>query len=90
MWWQCNGASLCVAPQDCLTNESYSRCRHLMELNEVKMDNIIKFPVCHFCKKKPNEVFLLITGDDGIAICDECVELCQTIINIKLNEKKGN
>ena len=35
--------------------------------------------VCSFCKKRQEEVDKLIAGP-GVYICNECVELCQTII----------
>ena len=35
---------------------------------------------CSFCNKAQNEVATLIAGP-GVYICDECVELCQSIIS---------
>lgn len=48
----------------------------------MKKDDIEK---CSFCGKNPYEVKQLISGN-GIAICDECVKLCNDII--KDNEEK--
>ncbi len=35
---------------------------------------------CSFCSKSQGEVDRLITGPNGVAICDECVALCAEII----------
>ncbi len=45
--------------------------------NYKKDDN----PRCSFCLKDRKSVNKLISGPNGVYICDECVELCQTIIN---------
>ena len=37
-------------------------------------------PCCSFCGKTQNEVKKLIAGPMGVYICDECVELCQEIL----------
>ena len=42
--------------------------------------------VCSFCTKSEEEVKQLIFGPDGLAICDECVDLCNEIINNQFNE----
>jgi len=36
--------------------------------------------VCSFCNRTQEEVHRLIAGPDEIHICDECVELCQEIL----------
>ncbi|HRE49424.1 MAG TPA: ATP-dependent Clp protease ATP-binding subunit ClpX [Aggregatilineales bacterium] len=36
---------------------------------------------CSFCRRPRAEVSHLIAGPDGIFICDECVELCQRILD---------
>ena len=36
---------------------------------------------CSFCGKSQNEVRKLIAGPDNIYICDECVDLCEELIN---------
>ena len=36
-------------------------------------------PSCSFCHKKQNQVTKLIEGD-GVYICNECVELCMSIL----------
>lgn len=41
--------------------------------------------VCSFCGKNKEEVVKIITGPDGVAICNECVELCNEMF-----EKGGN
>lgn len=35
---------------------------------------------CSFCGKAPEQVRRLICGPNGVAICDECVSLCNEII----------
>ena len=42
------------------------------------MTNAIKH-VCSFCGKKKEEVKKLIVSDD-VAICNECVEFCETLL----------
>jgi ATP-dependent Clp protease ATP-binding subunit ClpX len=36
--------------------------------------------VCSFCKRSQEEVNRLIAGPDHVFICDECVDLCQDIL----------
>jgi len=36
--------------------------------------------VCSFCRRGQDEVHRLISGPDGVYICDECVYLCQEIL----------
>ncbi len=36
---------------------------------------------CSFCGKKNAEVERMIAGPDGVAICNECVDLCNEIID---------
>jgi len=36
--------------------------------------------VCSFCKRSQDEVNRLIAGPDHVFICDECVDLCQDIL----------
>jgi ATP-dependent protease Clp ATPase subunit len=35
---------------------------------------------CSWCWKEPSEVAVLLEGFGGVAICDECVELCMEVI----------
>ncbi len=35
---------------------------------------------CSFCGKEKSKTKKLITGPDGVAICDECVELCRDMM----------
>ena len=52
-------------------------------------DNSKEKPVrCSFCNKAQNEVATLIAGP-GVYICDECVELCQSIISEEPNARKS-
>jgi len=36
---------------------------------------------CSFCNKTQDEVRKLIAGPSGVYICDECVEICEDILN---------
>lgn len=36
--------------------------------------------VCSFCKKSPRDVGPLVEGPDDVYICEECAELCQSIV----------
>ena len=42
---------------------------------------------CSFCGKSQDEVEKLIAGPGGVFICDECVDLCNDIINDELMRK---
>ena len=35
---------------------------------------------CSFCKRKEEDVARLIAGQPGVAICDECVDLCHEML----------
>ena len=35
---------------------------------------------CSFCSKQQDQVERLIAGPNGVYICDQCVDLCQKII----------
>jgi len=52
--------------------------------NDEKRNNFLK---CSFCGKSQKQVKKLIAGP-GIYICDECVELCNEIIDEELKEEK--
>jgi diadenosine tetraphosphate (Ap4A) HIT family hydrolase len=41
---------------------------------------------CSFCGKSQEQVHRLIAGPGGVYICDECIELCQEIINEEVLE----
>ena len=36
--------------------------------------------VCNFCSKNQDEVFKIVLGDNGSAICDQCVVACVEIL----------
>jgi ATP-dependent Clp protease ATP-binding subunit ClpX len=36
---------------------------------------------CSFCRRPQNEVRRLISGPEGVFICDECVDLCREILD---------
>ena len=42
-----------------------------------RMDEIIR---CSFCNKPQSQVRKLISGPNGVYICDECVDVCAEII----------
>jgi len=41
---------------------------------------------CSFCNKAAAEVKKMITGPKGVAICDECVEVCQQVVAGKFDD----
>ncbi|HPG91873.1 MAG TPA: ATP-dependent Clp protease ATP-binding subunit ClpX [Clostridia bacterium] len=43
--------------------------------------------ICSFCGKPEDKVNVLLTGPNGIYICDECVEICQSLLVRKKDEK---
>lgn len=49
------------------------------------MTNRTLEPSCSFCEKAQSQVSQLVTGPNGINICNECVELCSTMI---MNEEQ--
>lgn len=51
-------------------------------------DNKEKQVRCSFCNKAQNDVVTLIAGP-GVYICNECVELCESIISEEPNARKG-
>lgn len=55
-----------------------------MTQNDEKRNDFLK---CSFCGKSQKQVKKLIAGP-GIYICDECVELCNEIIDEELKEEK--
>ena len=48
-------------------------------------DNEIR---CSFCNKSQNQVKKLIAGPAGVYICDECVEICEDILEEELEEEE--
>ncbi len=43
---------------------------------------------CSFCNKSQNQVKKLIAGPAGVYICDECVEICEDILEEELEEEE--
>ena len=43
---------------------------------------------CSFCGKPKEETRRLISGPDGVCICDECIEICQSMIDEWQDEKE--
>ena len=41
---------------------------------------------CSFCNKTQNQVRKLIAGPSGVYICDECIDICQDILEEELEE----
>jgi len=52
--------------------------------NENKKSDFLK---CSFCGKSQNQVRKLIAGP-GVYVCDECIDLCNEIIDEELKEEK--
>jgi ATP-dependent Clp protease ATP-binding subunit ClpX len=44
---------------------------------------------CTFCEKSKGQVQSLIAGPPGIYICDECIDLCNTILDEEMTPRKG-
>ena len=43
---------------------------------------------CSFCGKPKEETRRLISGPDGVCICDECIEICQSMMDEWQEEKE--
>ena len=43
---------------------------------------------CSFCGKPKEETRRLISGPDGVCICDECVEICKSMVDEWENDKE--
>lgn len=41
-----------------------------------------KEQICSFCKKPETEVGQMVSAPDGICICNECIKMCNDIINL--------
>ncbi len=44
---------------------------------------------CSFCGKEKEETRRLITGPDGACICDECIEICKSMLDEWQEEKEA-
>ena len=44
---------------------------------------------CSFCNKSEDQVRKLIAGPDGVYICDECIEICDEILEEELEDDFG-
>lgn len=45
---------------------------------------------CSFCGKSESSVKKLIAANDGICICNECVDLCYEILYKDSNKNRNN
>ena len=52
-----------------------------------RMDEIIR---CSFCNKPQSQVRKLISGPNGVYICDECVDVCSEIIEEEFDYEDKN
>ncbi len=52
-----------------------------------RMDEIIR---CSFCNKPQSQVRKLISGPNGVYICDECVDVCAEIIEEEFDYEDEN
>ena len=48
-----------------------------------KKDNYVR---CSFCGKSEPEVKKIIAGTNGVCICDECISVCNDIIEEEIYE----
>ncbi|MCM1393459.1 MAG: ATP-dependent Clp protease ATP-binding subunit ClpX, partial [[Eubacterium] siraeum] len=53
-------------------------------------DKYQKEQICSFCHRPEHEVKQIVSGPDGITICNDCVERCIDIMNIKENKVSGD
>ncbi len=44
---------------------------------------------CSFCAKSQREVTLLIAGPKDVFICDECTEVCNSIVYENLRKRRA-
>lgn len=45
--------------------------------------------LCDFCGKNQNDTETIVAGPDGVAICDECIDLSMEILTERRREKNG-
>ena len=64
-------------------NEIFLRCILYLEYlsNGVLEIMANKNQQCSFCGKAKEEARRLISGPDGVCICDECVEICKSMVD---------
>jgi len=86
-------AKLCFAihaPKGALHEiENFNACKLCLQVIEIKefyMSNNKQH--CSFCGKPKEETRRLITGPDGACICDECVEICKSMVDEWEDEKQ--
>lgn len=46
--------------------------------------------ICSFCGRPEDKVSVLLTGPGGIYICDECVQICQSLLEKKRGDRTGD
>ena len=44
---------------------------------------------CSFCGKRNDQVRKILSGPNGVYICDECIELCNELINEEFEDEMG-
>ena len=49
---------------------------------------MISNTICNFCNKDSSQVQKLLAGNNGIHICNECVDLCHGLLNKQTKQKK--
>ena len=72
--------------QSIFFNEIVSDQREIMSNKEDIEKNIHShnFQICSFCGKKANDVeVIIVASDEGPSICNECVRLCETMLEGK-------
>lgn len=55
-----------------------------------KQDEEMEEKTCSFCGKSSTEVNEIVVSDSGIAICSECVKLCQDIIDSSGSDEENS
>ena len=51
-----------------------------------KFKNSFSQQICSFCGQPAGKTRHLVAGPDGICICDQCVAVCQTILDEEKTE----
>ena len=49
---------------------------------------MISNTICNFCNKDSSQVKKLLAGNNGIHICNECVDLCHGLLSKQTKQKK--
>ena len=66
----------------------YRIMSYVLRLNSRASKNVDQIDLkCSFCKKDYKQVTTLISGPDGVTICNDCIDLCNEIIKMDQIER---